>query len=97
MKSLSQISSPLSSKTVLALQVPCSKFSSPFSLRAIFSVLDLMKVDMANFAVASIRPHLMQQSVDYERKKFQQLLEKQPSTSNASCALLLSVFSIPVL
>ncbi|KAF0876849.1 T-complex protein 11-like protein 1 isoform X1 [Crocuta crocuta] len=48
--------------------------------RAIFSVLDLMKVDMANFAVASIRPHLMQQSVDYERKKFQQLLEKQPNS-----------------
>ncbi|XP_023593896.1 T-complex protein 11-like protein 1 isoform X3 [Trichechus manatus latirostris] len=46
--------------------------------RAIFSVLDLMKVDMANFAVTSIRPHLMQQSVEYERKKFQELLEKQP-------------------
>lgn len=48
--------------------------------RAIFSVLDLMKVDMANFAVSSIRPHLMQQSVDYERKKFQELLEKQPNS-----------------
>nr|XP_036876331.1 T-complex protein 11-like protein 1 [Manis javanica] len=48
--------------------------------RAIFSVLDLMKVDMANFAVSSIRPHLMQQSVEYERKKFQGLLEKQPNS-----------------
>ncbi|XP_058995119.1 T-complex protein 11-like protein 1 isoform X1 [Mustela lutreola] len=48
--------------------------------RAIFSVLDLMKVDMANFAITSIRPHLMQQSVEYERKKFQQLLEKQPNS-----------------
>uniref|UniRef100_A0A8C5Y2L7 T-complex 11 like 1 n=1 Tax=Microcebus murinus TaxID=30608 RepID=A0A8C5Y2L7_MICMU len=48
--------------------------------RAIFSVLDLMKVDMANFAVSSIRPHLMQQSVEYERKKFQELLEKQPNS-----------------
>ncbi|KAB0371445.1 hypothetical protein FD755_017854 [Muntiacus reevesi] len=47
--------------------------------RAIFSVLDLMKVDMANFAVSSIRPHLMQQSVEYERKQFQEFLEKQPS------------------
>lgn len=52
----------------------------PFnSCRAIFSVLDLMKMDMANFAVTSIRPHLMQQSVEYERKKFQELCEKQPS------------------
>ncbi|XP_047453104.1 T-complex protein 11-like protein 1 [Mugil cephalus] len=48
-------------------------------LKAIFSVLDLMKVDMANFAVSSIRPHLMQQSVEYERNKFQEFLEKQPN------------------
>uniref|UniRef100_A0A8C7WMB2 T-complex 11, testis-specific-like 1 n=1 Tax=Oryzias sinensis TaxID=183150 RepID=A0A8C7WMB2_9TELE len=48
-------------------------------LKAIFSVLDLMKVDMANFALMSIRPHLMQQSVEYERNKFQQFLEKQPN------------------
>lgn len=47
--------------------------------RAIFSVLDLMKVDMVNFAVSSIRPHLMQQSVEYERMKFQEFLEKQPN------------------
>lgn len=51
-----------------------------------------MKVDMANFAITSIRPHLMQQSVEYERKKFQQLLEKQPSTSDA--LWLLHSFSI---
>lgn len=49
------------------------------SSRAIFSALDLMKVDMANFAVSSIRPHLMQQSIEYERKQFQEFLEKQPS------------------
>ncbi|XP_059874647.1 T-complex protein 11-like protein 1 isoform X4 [Delphinus delphis] len=48
--------------------------------RAIFSVLDLMKVDMANFAVSSIRPHLMQQSVEYERKQFQEFLEKHPNS-----------------
>ncbi|KAK7891981.1 hypothetical protein WMY93_023944 [Mugilogobius chulae] len=48
-------------------------------LKSIFTVLDLMKVDMANFALSSIRPHLMQQSVEYERTKFQEFLEKQPS------------------
>uniref|UniRef100_A0A3Q2DK38 T-complex 11, testis-specific-like 1 n=1 Tax=Cyprinodon variegatus TaxID=28743 RepID=A0A3Q2DK38_CYPVA len=48
-------------------------------LKSIFSVLDLMKVDMANFAVKSIKPHLMQQSVEYERNKFQEFLEKQPN------------------
>ncbi|KAM3919612.1 T-complex protein 11-like protein 1 isoform 1-T3 [Leptodactylus fuscus] len=48
--------------------------------KAIFSVLDLMKIDMANFAISSIRPHLMQQSVEYERKKFQDFVEKQPDS-----------------
>ncbi|KAM4018455.1 T-complex protein 11-like protein 1 isoform 1-T4 [Anomaloglossus baeobatrachus] len=48
--------------------------------RAIFAVLDLMKLDMANFAISSIRPHLIQQSVEYERNKFQDFLEKQPNS-----------------
>ncbi|XP_019732436.1 T-complex protein 11-like protein 1 [Hippocampus comes] len=48
-------------------------------LKAIFSLLDLMKLDMANFAVNSIRPHLMQQSVEYERNKFQEFLDRQPN------------------
>ncbi|XP_041650484.1 T-complex protein 11-like protein 1 isoform X3 [Cheilinus undulatus] len=48
-------------------------------LKAIFSVLDMMKMDMANFALSSIRPHLMQQSAEYERSKFQEFLEKQPN------------------
>uniref|UniRef100_A0A8C5QSK3 T-complex 11 like 1 n=1 Tax=Leptobrachium leishanense TaxID=445787 RepID=A0A8C5QSK3_9ANUR len=48
--------------------------------RAIFSVLDLMKLDMANFAVSSIRPHLMQQSVEYERTKFQEFFDKKPNS-----------------
>ncbi|XP_061628366.1 T-complex protein 11-like protein 1 isoform X1 [Phyllopteryx taeniolatus] len=48
-------------------------------LKAIFSLLDLMKLDMANFAVNSIRPHLMQQSIEYERNKFQEFLDRQPN------------------
>ncbi|CAB1322860.1 unnamed protein product [Coregonus sp. 'balchen'] len=48
-------------------------------LKALFPVLDKMKLDMANFAVSSIRPHLLQQSVEYERKKFQEFVEKQPN------------------
>ncbi|XP_028649717.1 T-complex protein 11-like protein 1 [Erpetoichthys calabaricus] len=47
--------------------------------KEIFSVLDLMKIDMANFAISSIRPHLMQQSIEYERMKFQEFIEKQPN------------------
>lgn len=57
------------------------------SLRAIFSVLDLMKMDMANFALSSIRPHLLQQSAEYERNKFQEFLEKQPSKETVICCI----------
>uniref|UniRef100_A0A3B4F999 T-complex 11 n=1 Tax=Pundamilia nyererei TaxID=303518 RepID=A0A3B4F999_9CICH len=47
-------------------------------LREIFRVLGLMKTDMVNFTIQSLRPHLMQQAIQYERAKFQQILDKQP-------------------
>ncbi|MBN3305355.1 T-complex protein 11-like protein 1 [Amia ocellicauda] len=56
--------------------------------KAIFSVMDLMKIDMANFAVSSIRPHLMQQSIEYERNKFQEFIEKQPNALDFTRAWL---------
>lgn len=37
-----------------------------------------MKTDMVNFTIQSLRPHLLQQAVQYERAKFQQILDKQP-------------------
>ncbi|XP_033100505.1 T-complex protein 11-like protein 1 isoform X2 [Anneissia japonica] len=45
--------------------------------REILRVLDLMKVDMANFTIDSLRPHIQQQSVDYERNKFSEFLKTQ--------------------
>ncbi|XP_074082863.1 T-complex protein 11-like protein 2 isoform X1 [Macrotis lagotis] len=48
-------------------------------LRQIFRVLDLMKIDMVNFTIKSLRPHLQRQLVDYERTKFQEILEETPS------------------
>ncbi|XP_069546725.1 T-complex protein 11-like protein 1 [Brachyistius frenatus] len=47
-------------------------------LREIFHVLGLMKTDMVNFTLQSLRPHLLQQAVQYERAKFQQILDQQP-------------------
>ncbi|GCC38087.1 hypothetical protein chiPu_0016598 [Chiloscyllium punctatum] len=46
--------------------------------REIFHVLDLMAMDMVNFTIQNIRPHIQQCSVDYERSKFQDYLNKQP-------------------
>ncbi|XP_067860928.1 T-complex protein 11-like protein 2 isoform X2 [Heptranchias perlo] len=47
--------------------------------REIFHVLDLMTMDMVNFTIQNIRPHIQQCSVDYERSKFQDFLNKQPN------------------
>uniref|UniRef100_A0A8C6VRR9 T-complex 11 n=2 Tax=Naja naja TaxID=35670 RepID=A0A8C6VRR9_NAJNA len=49
-------------------------------LRWIFRVLNLMKMDMVNFTIQSLRPHLLEHSVQYERKKFQELLNKLPDS-----------------
>ena len=45
-------------------------------------VLDLMKLDMANFQLQSLRPYLIQQSVDYEREKFKEYLKENPGKSD---------------
>ncbi|KAJ7329050.1 hypothetical protein JRQ81_015224 [Phrynocephalus forsythii] len=47
--------------------------------RQIFHVLDLMTMDMANFTIQNLRPHLQRNLVEYERAKFQDILEEQPS------------------
>lgn len=48
-------------------------------LRQIFHVLDLMKMDMVNYTIQNIRPQLQRNLVDYERTKFQEILEETPS------------------
>ncbi|XP_010962104.1 T-complex protein 11-like X-linked protein 2 isoform X2 [Camelus bactrianus] len=48
-------------------------------LKGIFHVLGLMKMDMVNYTIQNLRPYLQEHSVQYERTKFQQLLNKQPS------------------
>ncbi|XP_024860038.1 T-complex protein 11-like protein 1 isoform X2 [Kryptolebias marmoratus] len=57
-------------------------------LREIFRVLGLMKTDMVNFTIQSLRPHLLQQAVQYERLKFQQILDKQPASLDNTDAWL---------
>ncbi|XP_027128187.1 T-complex protein 11-like protein 2 [Larimichthys crocea] len=47
--------------------------------REIFRVLDLMKADMVNLTINSLRPVLQSHSVEYERETFQNILDKTPS------------------
>ncbi|XP_020007390.1 T-complex protein 11-like X-linked protein 2 isoform X1 [Castor canadensis] len=48
-------------------------------LRSIFHVLGLMKMDMVNYTIKNLQPYLQENSVQYERAKFQELLDKQPN------------------
>uniref|UniRef100_A0A8C5N0R3 T-complex 11 like 2 n=2 Tax=Leptobrachium leishanense TaxID=445787 RepID=A0A8C5N0R3_9ANUR len=51
-------------------------------LRDVFHVLDLMKMDMVNYTINNIRPQLQRQLADYEREKFQEILQKTPGALN---------------
>ncbi|XP_072134658.1 T-complex protein 11-like protein 1 isoform X1 [Mobula birostris] len=56
--------------------------------KEIFRVLDLMKIDMLNFTIKTLKPHLQQQSIQYERSKFQEFLNKQPNALEHTTAWL---------
>ncbi|XP_047027611.1 T-complex protein 11-like protein 1 isoform X2 [Helicoverpa zea] len=43
--------------------------------RAILETLEILKLDLANTLIAMIRPHVQQESVQYERAKFDELLK----------------------
>ena len=45
--------------------------------RAIMEMLELLKLDMANFTISQMRPYLQQQVVVYEQKKFKEFLDFQ--------------------
>lgn len=47
------------------------------TFRAIMEMLELLKLDMANFTIAQMRPYLQQQVVAYEQKKFREFVELQ--------------------
>lgn len=47
--------------------------------REIFRVLDLMRVDVINMSIEFLRPVLNMHGVEYEREKFQHILEKTPN------------------
>lgn len=40
-------------------------------------MLEVMKLDLANAQIAQMRPYLKQQSVTYEKQKFEEFLRKQ--------------------
>lgn len=49
--------------------------------RAIMEQLSQMRIDMANFTIQQVRPHIQTHSVAYERNKFKDFMELQASAS----------------
>lgn len=45
--------------------------------RGIIELLDMMRLDLANFAIDTVKPHLKAHSIRYEKEKFALLLEQQ--------------------
>ncbi|XP_066838936.1 T-complex protein 11 homolog isoform X2 [Anser cygnoides] len=74
---MAMLCAPVRDEDVQGLQ----SLSDPAQLlREIFRVLDLMKTDMLNFSIQSLRPHLQDHSIQYEQKKFQELIDKLPNS-----------------
>ncbi|KAM9268622.1 LOW QUALITY PROTEIN: T-complex protein 11 homolog [Morus bassanus] len=73
----------LSTMARLCVPIDEETYSSVAQLQfrqEIFQVLGLMKMDMLNFTIQSLHTHLQDHTVQYEQKKFQELLDKLPNS-----------------
>jgi len=52
----------------------------PTIFERILSILDDMKLDLANYRLQALRPHLVKQAVEYERQKFEAALKAKKIT-----------------
>ncbi|KAG9345686.1 hypothetical protein JZ751_008830 [Albula glossodonta] len=74
---MGKLCAPVRDQDVKKLKETSPNIASMF--KEIFRVLDLMKMDMVNFTIQSFRPELQRQSIEYERAKFQSIVEKIPN------------------
>lgn len=52
------------------------------TFRRIFEVMDLMKLDMANFLLDSVRQEVITYSVEYEKQKFSEFIKIYPGKNS---------------
>ncbi|KAJ8392362.1 hypothetical protein AAFF_G00077260 [Aldrovandia affinis] len=74
---MGKLCAPIRDDEVKRLKETSLNIASMF--KEIFRVLDLMKMDMVNFTIKTLRPELQRQSVEYERAVFQNIVEKIPN------------------
>lgn len=61
--------------------------------REIFRVLDLMKADIVNVEITNLRHVLFKQGIEYEREKFQNILDKTPNALDHTTLWIKSALS----
>ncbi|CAL4063376.1 unnamed protein product, partial [Meganyctiphanes norvegica] len=71
---MARLCAPVRDETIQGLMKETSVLKV---FRGVMETLDLMRLDMANFTIQQIRPHIIAQSVDYEKKKFDEFLKTQ--------------------
>ncbi|KAI9345539.1 T-complex 11 [Obelidium mucronatum] len=84
---MSQLCAPLRDAAIRKITTELSTATEAAAFVPIFDqiliVLDDMKLDLANYKLQTLRPHLKTQAVEYEKSKFRQSLAQiKPSNSN---------------
>ncbi|KAJ3192758.1 hypothetical protein HK101_005994 [Irineochytrium annulatum] len=91
---MGQLCAPLRDGAVRAISAKLSapQLLNPEILTSVFeSILDLlddMRLDLANYKLQSLRPHLRPQAAEYERKKFANALQRGEATLDRTKAWL---------
>lgn len=73
---MASICAPVRDSDVTALR---SITDVPDLFKAMYKVIKIMSKDMANMYIASFRPMIQQQQVDYQRRNFSIVVEKMPN------------------
>ena len=71
---MGKICAPVRDENIEALK-QCTDVIETF--KGIMEVLQLMKLDLANFAITMIRPNIIASSIEYEKSKFAEFLKIQ--------------------
>src|SRR5204863_8748871 len=62
--------------------------------KRILETLDQMRLDLANYRVKAFRPYLKEREVDYERRKFEQVLQSNRSLDRTKSWLTPTINSL---
>ncbi|KAJ3417303.1 hypothetical protein HDV05_005759 [Chytridiales sp. JEL 0842] len=81
---MSQLCAPLRDQSIRALDASITSASKPADyvpiIDSILTILEDMKLDLANYRLQSLRPHLKEQAVTYEKARFTNAVARKEVT-----------------